>query len=584
MVCHGRRARRAVRSGPRCRSCASSSTKSSCVGLAERRRGARSWSTIGRGRGRPPARGGPRSDRFGTISPLDGPPRSRALLAKTQGGDETRCSGSGGQRAARRRALPADPRPHRGPAWSGPSPIRGSCCAGSPRRSSVTCWPRPCGIPTGRPRRAGPVQPARRGADARRPARARRPRAPSGRARGHAPADPARHQGGRDRGAARGRRLLQLRPRPRRADRGALPPAVARPDARASSSRRWDPRAAEQLVAAVDELPQRSRVFLLSRLRAAFRRRRRPSPARRRRVDREGRADGRGRCSPAVGRPEALDLLRERRRPDGGPILPLVEIEALGGASSQLDEAIALAGREAEVAAAALDATGRHRPHACSSAGWPSVRAVRRTSLAVLDRATRGHPASTASTGSGSWWPGSVSSRRNAIGTRSASRGSTRRRDLGRDRVDASARGVPGTAARPRGGGRGRGRRRPRHRAALGRVRRAQERRRARRARRAGRLARADRPGRRPAPARPGPAGPRRVATGRQPEPVRLRSRCRRGPLGVPEGHREPARRGAQRLPQRGRRRIPRVSTSPTSCAGTDRPSASSVRRVRRPA
>jgi hypothetical protein len=119
---------------------------------------------------------------------------------------------------------------------------------------------------------------------------------------------------------------------------------------------RWDPRAAEQLAAAVGELPQRSRVFLLSRLRTAF-------------LDEDDRrlldeAVWIEKVEPTAtqllargGAAAALALLRERRRPDGGPILPLAEIEALE-ALGQLDEAIALAGREAEAAAAGLNATG----------------------------------------------------------------------------------------------------------------------------------------------------------------------------------------------------------------------------------
>ena len=119
---------------------------------------------------------------------------------------------------------------------------------------------------------------------------------------------------------------------------------------------RWDPRAAEQLAAAVDELPQRSRVFLLSRLRTAF-----LDEDDRRLLDEAAWID---KVEPTAtqllargGAAAALALLRERRRPDGGPILPLAEIEALE-ALGQLDEAIALAGREAETAAAGLNATG----------------------------------------------------------------------------------------------------------------------------------------------------------------------------------------------------------------------------------
>jgi hypothetical protein len=119
---------------------------------------------------------------------------------------------------------------------------------------------------------------------------------------------------------------------------------------------RWDPRAAEQLAAAADELPQRSRVFLLSRLRTAF-------------LDEDDRrlldeAVWIEKVEPTAtqllargGAAAALALLRERRRPDGGPILPLAEIEALE-ALGQLDEAIALAGSEAEAAATGLNATG----------------------------------------------------------------------------------------------------------------------------------------------------------------------------------------------------------------------------------
>ncbi len=117
--------------------------------------------------------------------------------------------------------------------------------------------------------------------------------------------------------------------------------------------RRWDDQAAEQLVVAVDELPPRSRVFLLSRLRGAF-----VGEDDRRLLDDAEWLEkveptveamlGRGRAD------EALDLLRERRRSDGGPLLPLVEIEALE-ATDRLDEAIILAGAEAQVAAAALD-------------------------------------------------------------------------------------------------------------------------------------------------------------------------------------------------------------------------------------
>ena len=147
----------------------------------------------------------------------------------------------------------------------------------------------------------------------------------------------------------------------------------------------WDPRAAERLVAAVDELPQRSRVLLLSRLPRAF-----VGDDDRRLLDD---AEWLEKVEPTVGAmlsrgraPEALELLRERRRADGGPLLPLVEIEALE-ALERLDEAIALAGREAEVAATALD------PASVTDLSLQQCRLFERAghpleSLAVLDRAT----------------------------------------------------------------------------------------------------------------------------------------------------------------------------------------------------
>ncbi len=147
----------------------------------------------------------------------------------------------------------------------------------------------------------------------------------------------------------------------------------------------WDPRAAERLVTAVDELPQRSRVLLLSRLPRAF-----VGDDDRRLLDD---AEWLEKVEPTVGAmlsrgraPEALELLRERRRADGGPLLPLVEIEALE-ALERLDEAIALAGREAEVAATALD------PASVTDLSLQQCRLFERAghpleSLAVLDRAT----------------------------------------------------------------------------------------------------------------------------------------------------------------------------------------------------
>ena len=147
----------------------------------------------------------------------------------------------------------------------------------------------------------------------------------------------------------------------------------------------WDPRAAERLVTAVDELPQRSRVLLLSRLPRAF-----VGDDDRRLLDD---AEWLEKVEPTVGAmlsrgraEEALELLRERRRADGGPLLPLVEIEALE-ALERLDEAIALAGREAEVAATALD------PASVTDLSLQQCRLFERAghpleSLAVLDRAT----------------------------------------------------------------------------------------------------------------------------------------------------------------------------------------------------
>jgi hypothetical protein len=147
----------------------------------------------------------------------------------------------------------------------------------------------------------------------------------------------------------------------------------------------WDPRAAERLVMAVDELPKRSRVLLLSRLPRAF-----VGDDDRRLLDD---AEWLEKVEPTAeamlsnGRPQqALDLLRERRRADGGPLLPLVEIEALE-ALDRLEEAIALAGQEAEVAAIALDTAAvtdlsLQQCRLFEQAGRPLE------SLAVLDRAT----------------------------------------------------------------------------------------------------------------------------------------------------------------------------------------------------
>lgn len=147
---------------------------------------------------------------------------------------------------------------------------------------------------------------------------------------------------------------------------------------------RWDFRAAEQLLTAADELPQRSRVFLLARLPRAF-----VGEDDRRLLDD---ADWLEKVGPTVesmlsrGRAdEALRLLRERRRPDGGPLLPLVEIEALE-ATDQLDEAIALAAYEAQVAATALDGAAvtdlsLQQCRLSERAGRPA------DSLTVLDRA-----------------------------------------------------------------------------------------------------------------------------------------------------------------------------------------------------
>ena len=147
----------------------------------------------------------------------------------------------------------------------------------------------------------------------------------------------------------------------------------------------WDERAAEQLITAADELPQASRVFLLSKLPRAF-----VGDDDRRLLDD---AEWLEKVEPTVeamlsrGRPEeALALLGERRRADGGPLLPIVEIEALE-ALDRLDEAIELAGREKEVAATAL------HPVAVTDLSLQQCRLFERaghpeSSLAVLDRAT----------------------------------------------------------------------------------------------------------------------------------------------------------------------------------------------------
>ena len=293
-----------------------------------------------------------------------------ALLAKTGAGGEDPLFGlQRGQRAARRRALPEDPRPHRGPRRPGRSHIPGWCCAASPPRSSVRVLAEAGGIPTGGLDEQDAVQPARSGADAGGPARARRARTPSGRARRHAAADPARHEGGREAVQLAAVDVLQRPAATRRADRGAVPPAAARPGARQARAR-WDPRAAEQLAAAVDELPQRSRVFLLSRLRTAF-----LDEDDRRLLDEAAWIE---KVEPTAtqllargGAAAALALLRERRRPDGGPILPLAEIEAL--------EALGAAGRGHRPGrAGGREAAARPRrdrsssTSGCSSAGWPS--------------------------------------------------------------------------------------------------------------------------------------------------------------------------------------------------------------------
>ena len=383
--CHGPRCSSSSPAGPGCRSCAELVDEVELVGLAD----ADAISLmVAMAEG---AVDHPRAaalGRTGSVPHLSRSASSRPSLAKTQGGDDPLF----GLRAANEqldaelylRILGHIKDPHR----PGPRPSRARPAPGHPGDHPDGAG-RGLRDPDGRPRRAGAVHPARGGADAGGPPRARRPRPPSGRARRHAPADPARSQGGRDRRAARGHRVLQRPARPRRAHRGAVPPAVARPDARGDRATcgtlgppsSW-PRPWTSFPSAHGCSSCRgcARAFL--------------DEDDRRLLDEAAWIE---KVEPTAtqllargGAAAALALLRERRRPDGGPILPLAEIEALE-ALGQLDEAIALAGREAEAAAAGLNATGLvdltlQQCRLAELAGRPA------DSLTFLDRALDGHP------------------------------------------------------------------------------------------------------------------------------------------------------------------------------------------------